>query len=541
MADFAKSPLSREQLVLFPQKLDQIIPPGHTVRLLDEILGQLDWSAWTQQYDLTRGQPPIHPRVLAGVVLYGILCRIRTSRGLEEALLVRSDFRWLAEGRTIDHTTLSKFRQEHPVELKDLFVRIGLLARELGHLPLATLGFDGTRLRANNRRSGTRTPEELRLAKVELEARFAELEAQTAAADASDNERLGTDTEHQLATELADVTRRRQRVTAALAELARLEAAGQALPKRLPITDPESRVTPNKEGGFAPNYTPLATVDIDSGLIVAVDVLAHTDEDKHLLAAIAEVQESFGLEQPPGEMLADGLMSSGENLAKCAEAGIDLYSPIKLGVENNPAVRPDPSVPVAATDLERLPTTTTKHKDGTQTTKFNKDAFAYDAERDCYWCPAGKPLPYSHTTSEERNGQRRQRARYVANETDCAGCPLAARCLSGQAQARTTGHEQNEAHRVAHAKKMASPEAKQKYARRRSPGERPFAVIKQHFGARRFLTRGLTKVRREWTWLASAFNLQRLMSLIRSGAGPVRSGAGPVRSGAGPPAPAALA
>jgi len=520
MADFAKRPLSRDQLVLFPQKLDQIIPPAHAVRLLDDILGQIDWTGWTQHYDLTRGQPPIHPRVLAGVVLYGILCRIRTSRALEESLLVRSDFRWLAEDRLLDHTTLCKFRQQHTVELKNLFVQIALIARKLGHLPLATLGFDGTRLRANNRRSGTRTPEELRLAKVELEARFAELEAQTAAADASDNERLGTDTEHKLAAELADVAHRRQQVTAALAELASLEAAGQTLPKRLPITDPESRVTPNKEGGFAPNYTPLVTVDIDSGLIVAVDVLAHTDEDKHLLAAVADVQASFGLEQPPGELLADGMMSSGENLAKCAELGIDLYSPIKLGVENNPAVRPDPSVPVAAADLDRLPTTTTKHKDGTQTTKFNKDAFTYDAERNCYWCPAGKELPYSHTTSETQNGRRRERSRYVANPADCAGCPLAARCLSAKAKARTTGHEQHEALRLAHAKKMAQDAAKKKYARRRSPGERPFAVIKQHFGARRFLTRGLARVRHEWMWLASAFNLQRLMSLIRSGADP---------------------
>ena len=37
--------------------------------------------------------------------------------------------------------------------------------------------------------------------------------------------------------------------------------------------DLDARVMPNKDGGYAPNYTPLATVDIDSGLIVAADVL----------------------------------------------------------------------------------------------------------------------------------------------------------------------------------------------------------------------------------------------------------------------------
>ena len=41
-----------------------------------------------------------------------------------------------------------------------------------------------------------------------------------------------------------------------------MEQADEAIPKRVPITDPQSRVTPNKEGGFAPNYTPLAMVGV---------------------------------------------------------------------------------------------------------------------------------------------------------------------------------------------------------------------------------------------------------------------------------------
>ena len=115
---------------------------------------------------------------MAGVILYGVVCRIRTSRALEEALLVRSDFRWLVEGRTIDHTTISEFRRTNSEPLKKLFVQIALVAAQMGRLPLKTLGFDGTRLRADNRKGGTRTPEELRQAKAELEAQFAELEAQ---------------------------------------------------------------------------------------------------------------------------------------------------------------------------------------------------------------------------------------------------------------------------------------------------------------------------------------------------------------------------
>lgn len=521
MADFATAPLSRDQLVLFPERLDSAIAPDHAVRLLDDILGRIDWTTWEQTYDLTRGQPPIHPRVLAGAILYGLIKRIRTSRALEEALEVRNDFRWLVEDRRIDHTTICKFRQKNSANLKNLFVRIALLARELGHLPLASLGFDGTRLRANNRKSGTRTPEELRKAKEELAAKYTELEAQAAAADAKDDQRLGKDSEHKLDKELADVALRQKRVDAALAELERLEQEGQRKPARIPITDPQSRVTPNKEGGFAPNYTPTAVVDNKSGMIVDADVLANTDEDKHMLASVGRVQASMGLEQAPAELLADGMMSTGENLAACKEQGIDFYSPIKgtIGADN-PAVRQDPSVPVPAEDIARLPTTTTKKQDGTTTTTFNKTAFVYDAEADVYWCPAGKPLPYTNQTTQTENGRQRVRSRYHASESDCAGCPLASMCLSGNAKRRQVGHEQHEALRVEHAKKMSSAEGKAKYSRRRHPGERPFAVIKQDFGARRFLTRGLDRVADEWLWLCSAFNLKQLMSLITNGTDP---------------------
>jgi len=202
--DWAKTPEVREQMVLFPSLLDDAIGQDHNVRLLDAILGQIDWSIWESAYDLTKGQPPIHPRVLAGVILYGLLTRIRSSRALEEALQVRLDFRWLVEGRSIDHTTLSEFRRKNAPALKDLFVQIGLIARQMGCLPLETLAFDGTRMRANNRRTGTRTPERLREMKKELAAKFAELEAKIAAADGQDEEVFGEQSAHTLSDAGAD-------------------------------------------------------------------------------------------------------------------------------------------------------------------------------------------------------------------------------------------------------------------------------------------------------------------------------------------------
>lgn len=280
---------------------------------------------------------------------------------------------------------------------------------------------------------------------------------------------------------------------------------------------------PNQEGGFAPNFTPLATVDVESGLIVSAEVIANTDEDSHMIAAVEDVQEQFGLASPPPEMLADGLMATGEKLSACAQRSIALYSPIKgPSHADNPALREDPQQPVAAADRARLPVKRVK-RSGKQYAQRDKQAFLDDEPADCYWCPEGKKLSDAGTTREtKRNGGVRERRRDKSSPDDCAACPLLAMCVQSQAKLRTIRREQYESLRESHALKMATEAAQEKYARRRHPGERPFAVIKQHFGARRFLLRGLSQVSQEWHWLATAFNLDRLFGLLRGGVGPPR-------------------
>ena len=41
-----QAPLIRDQVVLFSPTLDAAISEDHSVRLVDEVLRQMDWSAW---------------------------------------------------------------------------------------------------------------------------------------------------------------------------------------------------------------------------------------------------------------------------------------------------------------------------------------------------------------------------------------------------------------------------------------------------------------------------------------------------------------
>ena len=517
---WARPAEDRDQLVLFSTKLDDLIEDDHYVRILDRLLDRLDWRPLEATYHGHLGQPPFHPRILCAVILYGLICRIRASRKLEEALQVRIDFRWLAHGMSIDHSTLSEFRRKHPEQLRQLFVQVVLVGQEMGLVQFNRIGFDGTRVRSNNRKSGTRTPEELRQAKEGLQAEFDRLNEKADQEDTEDEEAFaaaGDGTE-----KLSQQQRREQlektqkKVDAALAELEKIDNSPEKTPTRLPITDPESRFSKTKEGGFAPCYTPTATVDIDSGMIVDQNVIAQSNESGELMSTIAQVRQDYDLPGPVEQVLADGLMATGENLQACEEIGVDLYSPVPGAHQgDNPALREDPSQGVPADQIDRLPLKTINKQQ-----RFDKQAFVYDAERDVYWCPSGKALTHSSRYTTTSAGKQITRNRYRADLDVCAACPLAGQCLRGQTKFRQIDRGEHEDAIDRQIAKMKQPESAKKYSQRRHAGERPFAVIKQVFGARQFLTRGLSSVRQEWGWLSLAFDLHFLVGYIRRGSQP---------------------
>ena len=492
--------LSRDQQVLFPEKLDQIIPPDHRVRQIDLIMRRIDWSTWEARYKPTDvGRPPIHPRVLASITLYGLLCRIRASRKLEEALCVRNDFRWLAEGRSIDHTTLSEFRTAHPELLKDLFVKVGLLAKEMQLSSFKMFGYDATRVRANNRPTGTRSLAELKEAKKQLQEQFEQeqqkAEQEQAAEDKQHNNHKDCDQT------LADLKRKSDQIDAALKRYEQLDQEGKTLPERLPIVDPESSVSKNKEGGFGINHTPAGVVDEESGLVVDSDVIDGVNENGSMIDAVNSARESLGIEDDPVTVLADGLMDTPANIVGCPENNMALYTPAGA---SNPAFREDLSQPVATEEIDRLPT---RKRAGEK--YFDKSAFVYDPEANVFHCPQGEVLDYASSRTDH-TGQPRDTYRAPAGV--CNACPLKYRCFQSKnnksGRRIECGSEEKAVQQ--HREKMQSEEARAIYAKRAAATERPFAVIKHVFGLRQFLTRGLDRVRQEWDWATLAFNLMIL-------------------------------
>ena len=508
MGYWARTPQARGQQILFSTTVDDVIPPVHPVRLFAELLDGFDWTSWESQYHGYRGRPPIHPRVLAALWLYGLRRGIRSSRKLEYMSRYSVDFLWLAEGHVPDHSTLSDFRLEFGDPLKELFGHVLRVAMAAGLLRLVDVATDGTRVKASNSRFETWTAEKIAAVINEMTAAFEQKLAETRANDGREDDLFGEDSTDTLPPELADLKVRRekleqiQRDLKAADEARRKEGIDPAKnPAQIPKHDPDSRVLPNKEGGYAPNYTPLCTTEGQSGFLIDVDVITGNAEQRELLPSLDRVEQLLG--EKPENALADGAYATGPNIDGLEQRGIAFFTNIPSpDPATNPALRPDPTQPVPPEQWDQLPISP-------QTKKLDKACFVYDPETNTFHCPQGHAMPYEETKSQTSRGEKSTWDVYRCGA--CDGCPLKPRCVSPSNKGgRTASRDAYAPQREQLAAKMRGDPAQKKYDQRMRIAETPFALIKHVLGLRQFLLRGLSKVKREWLWTCTAVNLDKL-------------------------------
>jgi hypothetical protein len=131
---------------------------------------------------------------------------------------------------------------------------------------------------------------------------------------------------------------------------------------------------PNKEGGFAPNYTPTALTDGESGIILDANVLDVVNESGEALPAVDRVTELCG--GAPENFLSDGGNASGAILAGLEEREINTVVPVKsMGpAADSPTLWDDLTQPVPADLWKQL----TRNSPG----QVDKSNFLYNADRD---------------------------------------------------------------------------------------------------------------------------------------------------------------
>jgi transposase len=246
------------------------------------------------------------------------------------------------------------------------------------------------------------------------------------------------------------------------------------LPKVISPTDPCSAWTAkaNKrvQFGYGLNYM------IDTGHAVIVDVEATPartyDEVAATRTMIDRTEKAFGLK--PKRLTADTAYGTGKLLAWLL--GKDIT----------------PHIPV----WERYERT-----DG----MFSRTDFAYDAERDVYICPNGRPLRTSRTVHDGRVRN------YLSQPRDCRACRLRARCT--RAPFRKIARDINEEARD-HARSLKDTPEFEQSSNERKKVEMRFAHLKVHHRFERMRLRGLSGARDEFHLAAITQNLKTLANKI---------------------------
>jgi len=446
---------AREQMSFAPRCAEEFVPPEAPVRAVDEIMDQLDYSAFEQRYR-GGGRPAWPPKLMCKLLLFGYSQGIRSAREISRRLERDLHFMWLAHEQRIDHQRLSEFRRNFADQLRELFAQTVRLALAMGLTTLELVAFDGSKMAANARRR-TFSADELDRAIRQV---LAEAEATDAAEDAAHGAARG----EELPPELADRERRLEKLRAAQ------QALAHSKQKRVSVSDPEA---PTQKIGRdkRPGYNSQIAVDHQSGVIVAQEVTQDQNDSQQFGPLAEQTLHNTGFQ--PQAAAADRGYQSGENL-RAADA-----------LELNALIA----------QASRAPRE-----------RFEQDDFEYDAETDQFTCPQGKRLSFRRM---HRRGGQSQRL-YATCADDCRGCPLRARCLSAKAKRRELYVSEHAELTRRMRQRLDTDEGRWAMRRRGRTVEPVFGVLKSVLGLRQFLLRGLAGARVELTLCATALNLRKL-------------------------------
>jgi transposase len=474
-------------------RLDEALPPEHPVHVFVDLVQAVDPRHFVIPPG-PKGEKPYHPHALFGILAWGYLHGVRSARKLARLARQEATFVYLAGGGRPNYRTLARFRRDNAAAFMAVFQETVVLALRLGLARLGHVALDGTKLKANTSKHKAMSYGRMRQREAQLKEELARLVDQAESQDRAEDQEYGVDSDgYSVAAELARREARLAKIQAAREHLEAEQRAAQGLATDAPpeiaekeqrsFADSDARIMLMKRGAFDYAYNAQAVVDAENGVIVAAALTNVAPDMGHLpdlVAAVRALRDVAELpDDDPTTVSADAGYFSEENAGEDGN-GLDLL--IAAGRDD----------PAAAT---------------TQATVYSVDRFGYDPGRDVWICPADKLLQLAPSTGQRGRPSSNQ---YRAAVADCADCPLRARCLKpGEDHRRlqARGRRSIGAMRF----KLRQPDARRRYARRKTIVEPVFGQIKEARGFTGLSLRGLAHAAGEYLLACLAHNLGKLL------------------------------
>lgn len=140
------------QIMMLPPSLEDLIPHGHPVRVVNEVINKINFEPLIKAYHI-RGGSSYHPQMLLKILVYGYVTNTYSSRKLAASCRENIHFMWLSSMSYPDHNTINRFRGvrlKHA--LRSVFEDVVKLLVQEGLLSIDEIYTDGTKMEANANR-----------------------------------------------------------------------------------------------------------------------------------------------------------------------------------------------------------------------------------------------------------------------------------------------------------------------------------------------------------------------------------------------------
>ena len=455
----------REQSVLFPQCLDQIISADSDVRFIDlfaESIHIPDFKFVTKQS--IEGRPAYHPKDLLKLFIYGYLNGIRSSRVLEKQCHINIEVMWLMKQLAPDHNTISNFRRDNHKAIRKVFQHTVAIAKNFDLIGGKLIAGDSTKLRAQNSKKNNFNEKKII---QHIEYIDKKLDEYTAALDAADD-----DNKKIIQQEIDKQNDRKDKYNKLSAQLME---TGQT---QISTSDPDSRQMITRNNITEVGYNIQSTTD--AKCYIPIDYKVTNENDSKAMGPMLRRAKPI-LQTNDFTALYDKGYHTGSELKTAIEAGVN----IMVAMQAVAAFAPDDA--------------------------YNFDKFIYNPTNDTYTCPQQQTL----VTNGNWYQKAKQRYIYFVKHyktNKCLTCPALAKCTLNK-KGRLIERSEYQPYFEQNKKNIeANPLV---YKKRQSIIEHNYGILKRQWGFYYITTKkGIKRASADVGLMFCAYNLRRIINLV---------------------------
>jgi transposase len=494
----------QNQQFLFPPSLEDMIAQNHPVRVVSEVIDRVDIDIIIKKYK-GGGTTSYHPRMLLKVLVYGYLNNIYSSRRIEASVQENIYFMWLAGMQQPDHRTINRFRSERLRNiLKEIFAQIVMLLVDKGQVSLKEIYTDGSKIESVANRYSFVWGNAIKTSRERIKQQLKELWSYTQKVAAQENdddpppdfEKIDS-TEVQETIDRIDAVLKDKDVSKDVKQ--KLSYARKNWPSKLKQYARQEKILAGrnsysktdqgatfmrmkedhmKNGQLKPGYN--AQISTNNQFVVNYSLHPNPGDTKTLIPHLEQYKKLYNT--LPVVQVADAGYGSEENYQYLHKQGVEAY--------------------IKPRDFDR------QQKRNYQPNPFASDQLEYNAAKDEFICPAGKPMKRVGSKQKKEGGILKKYSLYQAK--GCKNCPLKQAC-HGQKGNRIISANHKGRILKQQAYERLKTETGIKYRKKRPADVEPvFGNIKHNKSFKRFLLTGIDKTEIEWGLLCIAHNLKKI-------------------------------